>query len=102
MTRVADVERSAGPIDDGIRYIALLSGTLRLTVEDPPQEIIKHGGGNGILFAADTKDKSPYGHTTGTIDRSAVGLQIPTRDGGIPGHKVLYRGACRESELGLS
>ena len=61
---------------------------------------VKGGGKNGLLFAADTRDVSQGGHVTVyPSERETVGLQIPTENGTIPEHEVLYERPCSGDEL---
>ena len=53
-----------------------------------------------MIFAQDTADISDLGHATnypGNV--TTVALQLPTRDGLVPEHTVLYEGGCRQEDL---
>jgi hypothetical protein len=57
------------------------------------------GGGSAILFAADTAAVSKRGHRSqfpGITE--SITIQIPTLDGRIPDHTVLYLGPCNASQ----
>lgn len=58
------------------------------------------GGAFGAIFAADTADDGSKGHITrypGITE--TIALQIRTKDGKIPKHKVMYDGPCRAKEV---
>lgn len=58
------------------------------------------GGGFGAIFVTDTADASSHGHITrypGITD--TIALQIPTKDGRIPGHNVLHAGPCLAKDV---
>ncbi len=50
-------------------------------------------GVNGLLVAADVTGDGHY--TEYPSDKETVALQLPFRDGKLPAHEVLSRGACK-------
>ncbi|TVY16494.1 hypothetical protein LARI1_G006256 [Lachnellula arida] len=82
-----------------VQYVVFLSGQTQITIPNSTQQAIFKGGTNGIIIAADTADKSAFGHVSTTLNGSVAALQIPTRKGKIPCKRVLYNGACKASEL---
>lgn len=74
-----------------------------ITIPGPGDEIrdslILNDGGVGMLFAADTAEVSRRGHGgdfPGVTE--TIFLQVPTGDGEVPEHEVLYVGACGAEE----
>jgi hypothetical protein len=77
------------------RWVVLLSGMGIITLPDNSANITVTPGEDAILFVADTDDVSTGGHRSQYLGASeSVLLQIPTLDGGIPGHTVLHTGPC--------
>lgn len=82
------------------RYNAILSGTLRVTIPNSPQEATVHGGKYGLIIAVDTANVSGLGHISSTIGTEELtALMIPTKNGKIPPHRVIHSGACEKSDL---
>lgn len=84
-----------------IQYVAFLSGLTHLTIPNSRQEAWILGGKYGLILAADTATVSKEGHNSIVGNDEVTGLQIPTADGKIPRHKVLYQEPCRWNELSL-
>ena len=85
-----------------LRYVLFLSGLAHVTLPNSTQEAWIRGGKGGFVFAADTAAVSVSGHITdypGSTETTL--LQFPTAGGKVPEHRVLYGGACRESEIEL-
>ena len=81
------------------RFVIFVAGAAVITTPAPnPQEAIAHGNKNGLLFAADTAALSKTGHVT-IFTEETILAQIPTKDGIVPPHKVLYEGGCKGAEL---
>ena len=58
------------------------------------------GGRHGLIFVADIAGLSKQGHLTQyPSDQETRVLQIPTKEGVIPPHTVLYQGPCRKPEV---
>ncbi|KAM7201343.1 hypothetical protein V8F33_003443 [Rhypophila sp. PSN 637] len=85
------------------QWVAFIKGIAVVTIpgdDSPNGTATITGGGFGLIFAADTKNVSKVGHITrypGITE--TVGIQIPTKDGEIPMHKVLHRGPCSAYEV---
>ena len=83
----------------GNRWVAFLSGLAHVTLPNSTDSVYIHGGANGLIFAADTAERSTFGHLTNYPSSSETRvLQIPT-GGGIPNHKLLYSGPCQNCDL---
>ena len=93
------------PADDYIltkinRYNIFLSGTLRITIPNSPQEVIVHGGKHGFLLAADIASVSKLGHVSSVVgDEELTGLMIPTLNAAIPPHKVIREDPCTKDDM---
>ena len=78
-----------------------LSGLAYVTLpNNASQSAYIPGGEMGLIFAADTADLTKIGHRTqypGVVE--TVALQVPTTDGQIPPHEVLYMGACNAPDV---
>ncbi|KAB8238248.1 uncharacterized protein BDW43DRAFT_263333 [Aspergillus alliaceus] len=73
----------------------LLSGLAHVTLPDSDEEAWIMEGVNGLLVAADV---SGFGHYTDyPSDKTTIALQVPFKDGHIPDHAVVHRGACRSA-----
>lgn len=72
--------------------MVLLSGLGVISLPDNSSATLATKGGEfGLLFAADTADRTREGH--GSVfpgGTETIALQIPTRDNKIPEHRVLY------------
>lgn len=77
-----------------------MSGLAHITLpDDPTSEAYVSGGEFGLILAVDTANVSTRGHITvypGITETTA--LEIPTKHGAIPRHKVLYKGPCKAPE----
>jgi len=79
------------------RYVAFGSGQAVISVRGEQRKAYIQGGRDGLIFVADTAGRSKEGHLTqypGSKERTV--LQIPTADGVIPPHTVLYKGPWRK------
>ncbi len=84
------------------RYNIFLSGTLRITIPNSPQEVIVHGGKHGFLLAADIANVSKTGHVSSVVgNEELTGLMIPTVNSEIPPHRVIHGRACDKYDLEL-
>ena len=84
------------------RYNAILSGTLRVTIPNSPQQATVDGGKYGLIIVVDTANVSKVGHASNTIgNQELTTMIIPTANGKIPPHKVIHSGACEKSDLQL-
>lgn len=83
------------------RWVVFTTGLAYITLPDDNQtSAYVNGGQFGLIFAADTKNVSREGHRTqypGVTE--TIALQIPTKDGKIPKHRVLHLGPCSISEV---
>lgn len=83
------------------RWVIFLSGLAYITLpNNASQSAYVPGGEMGLIFAADTADVTKIGHRTqypGVVE--TVALQVPTTDGQIPPHEVLYMGACNAPDV---
>jgi hypothetical protein len=78
----------------------ITSGVALLTVPDGydyPGYLFSAGSEYGLLFAADTADVSQLGHDSWYIT-DVTFLQIRTKGGQVPEHKVLHMGSCYADE----
>ena len=57
-----------------------------------------HAGKNGLGMAVDTPDVSATGHVSEFLEETVL-MQIPTADGVVPAHEVLYQRPCDGEEL---
>ena len=84
------------------RYNAILSGILRITIPNSPQQATVYGGKYGLIIAVDTADVSKIGHVSSTLGTEELtALMIPTESGRIPSHKIIHSGACEKCDLEL-
>lgn len=75
-----------------------MSGQAFISLPNSSQTATVYGGKHGLIFAADTPDKSDIGHYTRyPTEDNTVAFQLPTAGGVIPDHKVLHAGACCEN-----
>lgn len=75
------------------RFFVLLSGLAHVTFPFNGQELWIRGGTEGGLIVAN--DVKGIGHFTEYLsEEESVALQLPFRDGIVPDHEVLGRGAC--------
>lgn len=82
------------------RWVVFLSGLAHITLPNSTLEAYIPGGKNGAILALDTADVSTLGHiTTYPSQETTVALEIPLGEEGVPGHRVLHMGACRDGEL---
>jgi hypothetical protein len=75
--------------------VILLSGLAIVTLPNSDDSLTVVAGESAMLFAADTAAVSRQGHGgtfPGTTE--SIVLQIPTMNGLVPEHKVLYEGTC--------
>ena len=80
--------------------MAFLSGKAQLSLPNSTQEATIHGGKDGLIIAADTADVSAQGHITKyPSKKETIAVQIPTADGKVPPHTVLYQGPCKRGDL---
>jgi hypothetical protein len=85
----------------GVRYVVFLSGLAHVTFPNSTEEAWILGGRHGLIIAADTAAVSALGHITTYPGREeTIAMQIPTADGLVPPHSVLYPGPCKGAELG--
>ncbi|CAD6591791.1 MAG: hypothetical protein ASARMPREDX12_005413 [Alectoria sarmentosa] len=85
-----------------VLYNVFLSGTVRITIPNSPQEVMVHGGKHGFLLAADIANVSETGHVSSVVgNEELTGLMIPAANGEIPPHRVIHGGACDKYDLEL-
>lgn len=81
------------------QWVVFLSGLAHVTLANSTDEAFIVGGKNGLIFAADTPDVSPKGHSTNYPSKEeTLAIQIPT-GGVVPEHTVLYKGPCTGEQL---
>lgn len=79
------------------RYVGFVSGKAVVTLPNGTDTATIYGGKHGLIFAADTKDKSTYGHITKYPSQDVTVLfQIPAANNQVPEHVVLHDGPCDE------
>ena len=80
----------------------ILHGVGAITLPDNTSASVTSAGGElGLLFAMDTASMSKEGH--GSVFpgiTETIFLQVPTRDGAVPEHTVLYESPCEAAEYG--
>ena len=82
------------------RWVVFLSGLAHITLPHSNAEARVNGGKNGAILALDTAAVSTEGHYTRyPSDEETVALQVPVGEEEVPGHWVLYEGACKGSEV---
>jgi hypothetical protein len=82
-----------------LRYVAFLSGLAHITLPHSIHEAYILGGKHGLILAADTAAVSAKGHMTNyPSDSETTALQLETRDGKVPPHRVLHAGPCFQNE----
>ncbi|KAL8947388.1 MAG: hypothetical protein Q9222_006327 [Ikaeria aurantiellina] len=82
-----------------VQYVAFLSGEAVVSVPESGQSATITGGRDGLIIAADTADVSAKGHDTKyPSEEQTVGIQIPTANGKVPEHTVLYPGPCKRRD----
>jgi hypothetical protein len=83
----------------GLAHITLPNTTSSSTTSKTDEAWIT-GGKYGAILALDTPDVSVWGHITKyPSDQETVALQIPLKEGEVPGHVVLYEGGCVGEEV---
>lgn len=81
------------------RWVIFVSGVAHITLPNRTEEAWIRGGANGAIIAADTADVSERGHFTAYPSNiQTIAWQIPFKDGVLPKHRVLHRGACKRDE----
>ena len=80
------------------RYAVFVAGAATISI--PGSKVVAHikAGKNGLVFAADTAALSSVGHVT-VFTKETFLMQIPTANGTVPEHTVLYEGPCKGKEL---
>ncbi|KAL7622007.1 hypothetical protein AAE478_007508 [Parahypoxylon ruwenzoriense] len=84
------------------QWVIVLNGLAVVTLPDNSSTSVTTSMGEmGLLFATDTKDVSHEGHSSvfpGVTE--TIFLQVPTKDGAVPEHRVLYDNApCAAPEF---
>ena len=69
-----------------------------MTIPGSAQKGLVSAGKNGLFFVADTSAISQQGHYTYYAEETVL-LQVPTANGLVPLHRVLYKGQCEGLEL---
>ncbi|KAI1173045.1 hypothetical protein F4777DRAFT_478608 [Nemania sp. FL0916] len=85
-----------------VQWIIVLNGMSRIVLADNSTFTVSNDGGeSSFLFFADTPAVSRQGHKNYYPgDTETIFLQIPTRDGKIPEHRVLLDDApCTSAEF---
>ncbi|KAB8239408.1 hypothetical protein ETB97_004729 [Aspergillus alliaceus] len=81
-----------------IQWVTFLSGLAHITLSHSDDEAWIPGGKHGTILAIDTADVSAEGHNTEyPSEEATVTLALPVER--VPRHRVLYGGACVESEM---
>ncbi len=76
-----------------------MSGLAHISLANSTDEAFIYGGKNGLIFAADTVDVSPKGHSTNYPSKEETrAIQVPT-GGIVPQYAVLYSGPCKGKQL---
>lgn len=84
------------------RYVAFLSGLAHITLPNGTDEAYVVGGKYGLILAADTANVSTGGHITRYPSGEAtITLEMPTKGGAVPLHRVLHAGACTGADQSL-
>ncbi|EGD86740.1 hypothetical protein H112_05247 [Trichophyton rubrum D6] len=81
------------------QWVIYVSGVAHITLPNRTEETWIRGGANGAIIAADTADASERGHfTVYPSNIQTIAWQLPFKDGALPKHRVLHRGACKRDE----
>ncbi|KAK0927229.1 hypothetical protein LTR57_003390 [Friedmanniomyces endolithicus] len=83
------------------QWVIVLAGSIKVYLQNNQSEAntaFVSSGTSGILLAVDTKDVSPVGHITETIEQTAL-LFMPTANGTVPQHRVLHNHVCAGEDL---
>ncbi|OKP13977.1 hypothetical protein PENSUB_246 [Penicillium subrubescens] len=84
----------------GLAHITLPNTTTTSSSSSSKTEAWITGGKHGAILTLDTPDVSTWGHITKyPSDQETVALQIPLKEGEVPGHVVLYEGGCVGEEV---
>ena len=76
-----------------------IAGLAHVTLPDSEDDVWIRGGENGLIIAADVAAVSRSGHITNyPSKRETLAIQIPTKGGLLPRHRVLHKGACHKQE----
>ncbi|KAI4159554.1 MAG: hypothetical protein L6R39_000335 [Caloplaca ligustica] len=82
-----------------VQYVVFIAGEAVVTTPETQQAAIIKGGADGLIIAADTAAVSRLGHNTQyPTGQQTIAIQIPTADGTVPEHTVLYSGPCRKED----
>lgn len=83
-----------------VRWVIFISGLAHITLPNSTAEAYVTGGRNGAILALDTADVSKLGHiTTYPSKEPTVAIEVPLGEEGVPAHRVLYKGPCKDAEL---
>ncbi|CAF9943571.1 MAG: hypothetical protein ALECFALPRED_000705 [Alectoria fallacina] len=83
-----------------VQWVSFVSGLAVISLPNSTESATIHGGRNGLILAADTRNVSTLGHKTVYPSKEeTVGIQIPTRNNDIPAHTVLHAGPCDREEM---
>jgi hypothetical protein len=81
--------------------VIFLSGSVEITFPNSSAAHVFHGGKHNIIFAADTADRSAFGHISTVLGEDLESIMVPLVGGGVPEHVVLHDGVCGVGELAL-
>ncbi|KAE9373098.1 hypothetical protein N431DRAFT_465401 [Stipitochalara longipes BDJ] len=73
-------------------FFVLLSGLARVTFPFNNEELWIREGAQGLIVANDVKGVGHFTEYPG--EKESVALQVPFKDGIVPEHEVVGRGAC--------
>ncbi|KZT22948.1 hypothetical protein NEOLEDRAFT_1070454 [Neolentinus lepideus HHB14362 ss-1] len=73
-------------------FAMYLSGHAEIIVPNG-DKVIVNSGGNRVILVMDTMENSSTGHSYPSHEET-ISMMIPTKDGQIPEHRVLYDGPC--------
>ncbi|TKA70656.1 hypothetical protein B0A55_08765 [Friedmanniomyces simplex] len=83
------------------QWVIVLAGSIKVYLQYNQTEAntaFISAGVAGVLLAVDTKDVSPIGHITETIEQTAL-LFLPTANATVPEHTVLHNNVCAGQDL---
>lgn len=79
-----------------IRWVVFLSGLAHIALPHSSDEAYIRGGKYGAILALDTPDKSDGHLTDYPSGEETIAVEVPLA--GIPEHRVLHGGGCKEEE----
>ncbi len=95
LTTNVNTDTNAGPDLDVSAQQQEQRQQVLLDPQEPTESLYIVSGVTPLIIAADTDTRSPGHLTFYPSDTETVAMQVPFKQGKVPGHKVLYGGPCR-------